>query len=324
MTGCLTCALSLAIASFATNLIILYVTFCGLGAGAICVYISGLEMTRKCFDKRKSIALGITSTGQGLGTMALSQVLQSLIEALGWRNALRIMAGALVFNALLAVLFDSKIKTANPGSGELLPSEEDGQRRRSKRFTLHCSVWKVPRVIALTFTAVFFMFGRSIIYVLLVSSSNEVFLFYIYRRSYLLTSVNVLHFVLRSQVKYSEDCGMSSNASSRLILFMGINIVLGRFAAGFLCSIKRLDNWFILQGVLLINGVSTMLLTLAKNYEELVAYSLVFGFCDGAMATVVNITALTCVDPSRATSALGYILMTASLTSVIGPPLSGM
>ena len=125
-------------------------------------------------------------------------------------------------------------------------------------------------------------------------------------------------------MKYSEDRGMSSNASSRLILFMGINIVLGRFAAGFLCSIKRLNNWFILQGVLLINGVSTMLLTLTKNYEELVAYSLVFGFCDGAMATVVNITALTCVDPSRATSALGYILMTASLTSVVGPPLSGM
>ena len=117
---------------------------------------------------------------------------------------------------------------------------------------------------------------------------------------------------------------MSSNASSRLILFMGINIVLGRFAGGFLCSIKRLDNWFILQGVLLINGVSTMLLTLAKNYEELVAYSVVFGFCDGAMATVFNITALTCVDPPRAASAFGYLLLCQSVASLVGPPLSGM
>ena len=170
MTGCLTCALSLAIASFATNLTILYVTFGVLGAGTSCAFISGLEMVRKCFDKRKSIALGIASTGQGLGTMTLSQVLQSLIDALGWRNALRIMAGTLVFNALLGVVFDSTTETKSPGTGELATTEEDGQRKRSKRFTLHCSVWKVPQVVVLAVTGVLFMFGRPVIYVLLVSS----------------------------------------------------------------------------------------------------------------------------------------------------------
>ena len=82
------------------------------------------------------------------------------------------MAGALVLNALLALLFDSKVDTENSESGEQLSSEEDGQRRKSKRFTFHCSVWKVPSVITLTITGVFFMFGRSIIYVLVVGSST--------------------------------------------------------------------------------------------------------------------------------------------------------
>ena len=116
---------------------------------------------------------------------------------------------------------------------------------------------------------------------------------------------------------------MSSDSSARLILFLGINVVLGRFIGGFLCSIKRLENLYILQGVLLINGVSTILLTLAQKYEALVAYSVVFGFCDGVMASVFNILILTCVDPSRATSSFGYFLFIVSVTSLAGPPIAG-
>ena len=59
---------------------------------------------------------------------------------------------------------------------------------------------------------------------------------------------------------------------------MGINIVIGRFACGFLCSFNRLNNWYILQAVLLAQGISTNLLTLAQNYAALVAYAVVFGF----------------------------------------------
>ena len=172
VTGCMAFALSLVTASLAKNLTVLYVAFSVIGIGASCALVSGLVMVRKCFDKREAFALGIVSTGQGLGTMVLSQVLQYLTDAVGWRSTLQIMAGALVLNALLALLFDSKVDTENSESGEQLSSEEDGQRRKSKRFTFHCSVWKVPGVIALTITGVFFMFGRSIIYVLVVGSST--------------------------------------------------------------------------------------------------------------------------------------------------------
>ena len=167
ITGCLTCALSLTIASFANNLIILFVTYSVLGVGASCTFVSSLEIVRRCFDKRKSIAIGIASTGQGLGIVILSQVLQSLVTVLSWRNSLRIVAGALVLNGLLALLYDPKIEPVS--SGELLSSEENRQRRTSRRFTFHFSVWKVPRFLALAATGFFFMFGRSIMFVHLVS-----------------------------------------------------------------------------------------------------------------------------------------------------------
>lgn len=168
VTGCLTCSLSLAIASFAKNLIILYLTFGLLGIGASCVFVSSLGIVPRCFDKRKSIAIGIASTGQGLGTMILSQVLQSLVNALSWRNALRTVAGALVINGLLGLLYNPMIEPVS--SGELLTSEEDGQRRTPKRFTFHFSVWKLPRFLVLAVTGLFFQLSRSTMYVHLVSS----------------------------------------------------------------------------------------------------------------------------------------------------------
>ena len=169
ITGCLTGALSLTIASFANDLAVLYVCYAVFGAGACCVYLSGLEIVRKCFDKRRSIALGIASAGLGLGTMSLSQVLQFLVTVLSWRNSLRIVAGGLALNSLSGLLYDSTIvETAN--DNEPLSSEEDGERRRSKRFMFHFSVWKVPGFLVLTFSFMFSLFGRAIVYVHLVST----------------------------------------------------------------------------------------------------------------------------------------------------------
>ena len=139
-----------------------------LGARAGCVFLSSLEIVRKCFDKWRSLALGIASTGQGLGTMVLSQVLQTLDSVFTWRNSLRIVAGGLALNRFLGVLYDSKVQTAN--NNELLSSEDVGQRRTSKRFTCHWSVWKFPSFLVLTITFIFAMFGRAIVYVHLVST----------------------------------------------------------------------------------------------------------------------------------------------------------
>ena len=104
---------------------------------------------------------------------------------------------------------------------------------------------------------------------------------------------------------------------------MGINIVIGRFACGVLCFFNLLNNWYILQAVLLVNGISTNLLTLAHNYAALVAYAVVSGFFDGAMITVLGIQILTCVDNTKAASALGFTMVIGSVTSLTGPPIAG-
>ena len=133
--------------------------------------------------------------------------------------------------------------------------------------------------------------------------------------------MQIVYFIY--QVKFSEDLGVSSDASARLVLYMGISIVVGRFACGFVASLKCLDNWFVLQGVSLVMGVSMMLVTLAQTYEALVSYALVFGFCEGASATIFNILSMRCVDQARVASAFGYLLLIGSVMALAGPPISG-
>ena len=173
MVGCLTCGLSLTVASFAKNLTVLYVTYTALGVGGNLVFLSSVVFVKKCFDKHQSIALGIASSGQGLGTMVLSQVLRSLVTAVRWRNTLRIVAGFLFINSFFGILYDSKIDTASNSEG--FSNEEAGQRQTSKRFTFHCSIWKVPGYFVVVATFVVFMFGRASVYVLLVSTFSSFF-----------------------------------------------------------------------------------------------------------------------------------------------------
>lgn len=175
IAGCVTCAISLTVASFVNDLAILYVCYAVLGGGASCFLLSSLEIVRKCFDQWRSIALGITSAGQGLGTMVLSQILQSLVSSLSWRNSLRVVAGCLAITSFFGLLYDSKIDTAS--ISEMHTSEEAEQRRTSKRFTFHCSVWRVPGFPVLTVLFSFVMFGRATVFVHLVGTSILLYCF---------------------------------------------------------------------------------------------------------------------------------------------------
>lgn len=164
MSGCITCAISLLVASFANSLVLLYISYGFLGIGSGCVLLSSLVIIRKCFNKRQIIALGIASACQGLGTMVLSQVIHLLVTAVSWRNTLRIFAGSLFLNSFFSILYDPKIETGS--SNEVLSDQEaDEQRQTSKRFTFHCSIWKVPAFLTLVTSGPFLIFGRSTNYV---------------------------------------------------------------------------------------------------------------------------------------------------------------
>lgn len=57
------------------------------------------------FEKRRAFATGIAVCGSGIGTAILSPVFQYLIEILGWKSAMLVIAALMLFCCLFGVLF---------------------------------------------------------------------------------------------------------------------------------------------------------------------------------------------------------------------------
>lgn len=169
VTGCLLCSAGLAIGSFASHnmIAILFITFSipfGLGAGVI--YTTATVIGSHYFVTRRSIALGVITASQGLGTMILGPVLQALEGAVGWRNLFRVIA-ALLFVASLTGFILHK--------GTSPPMERKEGEPPSSKFRFNLNILKSPRYIIILIQPGFYTFSRMIPYVHLVSMKSVIF-----------------------------------------------------------------------------------------------------------------------------------------------------
>ena len=174
----LICAGSLATSSLSEGLVTLYLSYSILfGIGTSFVFNAGLVIVSNYFSKRRSLALGFVSAGQGLGVLAQGPLLQTLIDSYGWKTAYRIMAGVVFGICLLGVTYDPSVKTEpeikeNP---EQLPSTGTDQsqppprRLARRRVFLDVSVWKVPAFVAITLSSSVAQFGHFVPQIHLVS-----------------------------------------------------------------------------------------------------------------------------------------------------------
>ncbi|KAI8145223.1 major facilitator superfamily domain-containing protein [Fennellomyces sp. T-0311] len=101
LIGVIVSPLGLILASFNTALWQLYLTQGILvGIGGACCFSASLTLPPQWFYKNRALATGIAVSGSGIGGVAMSPMIQSLISSLGYRNTLRIL-GAMNFGILL-------------------------------------------------------------------------------------------------------------------------------------------------------------------------------------------------------------------------------
>src|SRR5882757_7057803 len=88
LAGMLLIGLGLAAASFARNLIQVYVAYgLGVGLGIGCAYVPAVGAVQRWFVRRRGFASGLAVSGIGVGTLVMPRLATLLIEALGWRGA---------------------------------------------------------------------------------------------------------------------------------------------------------------------------------------------------------------------------------------------
>ena len=165
--GCLSCAGGLALGSLAPDVLVLTIAFSvPFGIGFSFVYIAAPVTVTQHFTRRRSVALGIVTAGQGLGTMILGPTLQALVNAFDWRNTFLIMAGVLVLASFTGCFHKVHSQAKKSSSSSSSTQDLDNSKKLCKDF----STWKNPRFLMLIVMSVIVNCYRITPYVHLVSS----------------------------------------------------------------------------------------------------------------------------------------------------------
>lgn len=196
------------------------------------------------FERRRAVALSYATAGGALGGMLVWAV-AALVEGLGWRGALRVMA--LVF-LVLGMLAGSNVRTRP----EDHPQPIDGQRdlaagdsgRREPQ-------WGIPVRSAV----------RTRAFVLIALTQATVF--------FALTA-GIVH-----QIPYFESKGISTTLAGVGTLFFSVSSVIGRIGSGVIAD--RFDKRIVLAAIVAVMASAIPLLTLVEEFWQGVLVLLLIG-----------------------------------------------
>ncbi|XP_068164518.1 monocarboxylate transporter 13 [Antennarius striatus] len=295
MAGGFLAGLGFILASQATCLAHLYLTI-GLitGFGWSLVFTPMIATIMANFTRRRSLALGLGFSSIGVSSFAFNPLFQLLLQEYAWRGALLVLGG-LSLNIV-------------PCGALIRP------KRRSKALAKVESEAGPPRAPLLRRVAGYMELSllRQRPYVTFVLG---------------LALLNVGYFVPYFHlVAHGRRAGCSQLQAAFVMSAAGAADTLGRVASGWFSDLGVFRLLHIVTGWMVLVGVGMMLLpvsSLGGSYPALMAASVFYGFCAGALASVMLGLLPPLVGVERTMGALGLLQLIESITGLLGGPLSG-
>ena len=94
-----------------------------MGFGTSISYLPALVMVAYYFDKKRSFATGIATSGSNLGALGLAPLQQAIVDAFGWRNCYRFLSGLALVITVCGLLF-KPLDEKKTGKDRLVKSSE--------------------------------------------------------------------------------------------------------------------------------------------------------------------------------------------------------
>lgn len=264
-------------------------------AVAACGWVPAIIQVQRRFQDRIGLALGIVSSGVGVGMLLVVPLCQALIDAFGWRTAFRVLgllcAGCIV-PAALYLLLSSTAKAvpsaaaaaqARPGAG-------------SPASALHLTLTEAMRTAPFWLVMGTFFFGS-------VSSQT-------------------LHV---HQVAYLVDHGLAAMFAASVVSVVGGASVAGKIGGGWLSD--RIDRELVYAG-----GVGIMIASVgvlaalgaAPTAWGAFAYALLFGAGYSVTASLTPALTSDRFSGEHFGAIVGAGLLASALGAALGPWLAGL
>lgn len=154
IVGGILTSIGLLLSSFATTLNQIYFTHGVIvGFGTSISYLPALVMVAYYFDKKRSFATGIATSGSNLGALGLAPLQQAIVDAYGWRKCYRFLSGLALVITVCGLLF-KPLDEKKSGKDRLTKSSEVIFEKSSKKKVLNFPknkwfiIWAVASTIA--------------------------------------------------------------------------------------------------------------------------------------------------------------------------------
>ncbi|KAM9425443.1 monocarboxylate transporter 13 isoform 2-T4 [Pholidichthys leucotaenia] len=296
MTGGFLAGLGFLLASQATCLVHLYLTMgviTGLGWGMVFTPMTATVMAH--FTRRRTLALGLAFTSIGLSSFAFNPLFQLLVDMYAWRGALLILGG-LSLNIV-------------PCGALIRP------QRRSK---------SQPKVNSEGRPSCAMMLQRVASYLELSVLCERPYITFTLAVSLFNVGFFVPYFHL---VAHSIQAGFSEYQAAFVMSAAGATDILGRVLSGWFSDLGYFRLIHLVSLWTGLAGVFIMLLpvsSLSGSYATLMVINLLYGFCSGALTSVIFAAIPMIVGVKRTMGALGLLQLIESGAGLLGTPLSGL
>jgi MFS family permease len=298
MAGCAFIAgVGLALTSQVGALWQLYVTY-GIifGIGQSAGYITTTATTARWFIKRRGLALGIVTSGAGLGVLIIAPLAARLIDAFGWSMAYLVLAAAtwtIVIPSALLLRRDPAEKGLKPyGLDEATRALDSGQKNEVDAGERGMAVEAAARYKQLwVLFSIYFLFNFC------------------------------LQMVMVHLVNFATDMGIASLIAATFISIIGIGSFIGRLGMGTASDRIGADNALLICCIIMLSTL--VLIIFAQELWMFYLFAIVFGFAYGGEVPQMPVLVGRFFGLRNVAVLVGVIVFGATIGGAIGAWVGG-
>uniref|UniRef100_S4RGS9 Solute carrier family 16 member 3b n=1 Tax=Petromyzon marinus TaxID=7757 RepID=S4RGS9_PETMA len=302
--GGLLASFGMILASFCTNIIMLYLTAGVItGMGLALNFQPSLIMLGRYFNKRRPLANGLAAAGSPVFLTTLSPLGQMLVKSYGWRGGFLILGGLLlnccacgaVMRPLVPPKEDAGSGVAESPSPGTAPHRETpvSPKKKQKKNLLDFSVFKNKGFVIYAVAASIMVIGLFVPPVFIVS--------------------------------YAKDMGIEDTKAAFLLSIIGIIDIFARPLCGILAGVERVRPYitYLFCFAMLFNGFADLMGSFGNTYGGLATFCVFFGISYGMVGALQFEVLMAIVGSHVFSSAIGLVLLCEACAVLIGPPSAG-
>jgi len=299
LVGAVTASFGLLLASFGSNLVAIFgglSVLTGIGFGLM--YIPAVVIVAETFNKRRSLAVGLSLCGAGAGQIGMAPLVSWVVGGWGWRVGLQVLA--CITLGCVGLGWGMKKKDAIAQECETVDNttSEDEESEPKRPYLAMMLGKEIAR--------------QEHVHVFLVMVAADAL------------AVMALYIPYSYLQPVALAAGVKPQLSAILISAVGVGSVSGRLLSGWMSDQPWCHPLFLTRAVVSLSCALPFLLSWVDHFWMFIGLSIMFGFLTGQWIAATSPLLVSLLGINQLSQAFGLLTAVRGMASLVSPPLAGV